>query len=63
MFGSKRTFAVSSASTAITVDTNATNATDPYITGNAGTTLGSSYYVGTKIITGKTIRNNEELPP
>ena len=61
MFGSKRTFAVSSASSAITVDTNATNATDPYITGNSGTTLGSSYYVGTKIITGNPLDQNVEV--
>ena len=61
VFGSKRTFAVSSASNAITVDTNATNATDPYITGNAGTTLGSSYYVGTKIITGNPLDQNVEV--
>ena len=61
VFGSKRTFAVSSALTAITVDTNATNATDPYITGNATTSLGSSYYVGAKIITGNPLDQNVEV--
>ena len=61
VFGSKRTFAVSSASSAITVDTNATNATDPFITGNATTSLGSSYYVGAKIITGNPLDQNVEV--
>ena len=61
VFGSKRTFAVSSASSAITVDTNATNATDPFITGNSGATLGSSYYVGAKIITGNPLDQNVEV--
>ncbi len=61
VFGSKRTFAVGSASNAITVDSNATDATDPYITGNATTSLGSSYFVGAKIITGNPLDQNVEV--
>ena len=61
VFGSKYTFAVSSASNAITVDSNATNATDPYITGNATTSLGSSFYVGAKVITGNPLDQNVEV--
>jgi hypothetical protein len=61
VFGSKRTFGVGSGGTQITVDSNATNATDPYITGNASTSLGSSYYVGTKIITGNPLDQNVEV--
>ena len=61
VFGSKYTFAVSSASNAITVDSNATNATDPFITGNATTSLGSSFYVGAKVITGNPLDQNVEV--
>jgi len=61
VFGSKYTFAVSSASSAITVDSNATDATDPYITGNATTSLGSSFYVGAKVITGNPLDQNVEV--
>ena len=61
VFGSKYTFAVSSASNAITVDGNARDATDPFITGNATTSLGSSFYVGAKVITGNPLDQNVEV--
>ena len=61
VFGSKRTFGVGSGGSQITVDSNATNTTSPYITGNATTSLGSSYFVGAKVITGNPLDQNVEI--
>jgi len=61
VFGSKRTFGVGSGGSQITVDSNATNTTSPYITGNASTSLGSSYFVGAKVITGNPLDQNVEI--
>jgi len=61
VFGSKRTFAVGSVSSGITVGQPAINATDPYITGNGTSSLGSSYFVGAKVITGNPQDQNVEV--
>jgi len=63
VFGSKRTFAVGSASGGITVNNDATslNPDDPFITGNATSQLGSSYFVGAKVITGNPLDQNVEV--
>ena len=61
VYGSTRTFAVGSASTAITVNANARDAVDPFITGNSSTTLNSSYFVGAKVITGNPLDQNVEI--
>ena len=60
VFGSKRTFSTSGTS-GVSVDSNATNATNPFITGGTTSSLGSSYFVGAKIITGNPLDQNVEV--
>ena len=63
IFGSKRTFIVGAGATNIAItNTNAViNATDPFITGNSSVGFTSSYYVGSKIITGNILDQNVEV--
>ena len=61
VYGSKRTVAVGGGTTQVSL-TNATNATDPYIT--AGATAGltsTSFYVGAKVITTDPLDQNIEI--
>lgn len=60
VYGSKRIVTVGGGTTEVVI-TNATNATDPYIT--AGTTAGltSSFYVGAKVITTDPLDQNIEI--
>jgi len=64
VYGSKRTFIVNNgggvgvASTQVDL-TNATNATDPYIVGHS--TVASSFYIGSKIITTNPLDQNVEI--
>jgi hypothetical protein len=60
VFGSKRTFSTSGSS-GISVTSDAINATNPFITGGATTSLGSSYFVGAKVITGNPLDQNVEI--
>ena len=62
VYGSKRTVAVGGGGTTQVYLTNATNATDPYIT--AGATAGltsTSFYVGSKVITTDPLDQNIEI--
>ena len=64
VFGSKRTFTVGSVSNGISVNANhatSLNPDDPFITGNATSELGSSYFVGAKVITGNPLDQNVEV--
>jgi hypothetical protein len=63
VFGSKRSFNVGGTNTQIEVTTtNAVdNTTSPYITGGSATALGSSYFVGAKVITGNPLDQNVEI--
>jgi hypothetical protein len=60
VYGSKRTVTVGVGNTQVSLS-NATDATDPYIT--AGTTAGltSSFYVGSKVITADSLDQNIEI--
>ena len=60
VYGLKRTFASGNAANQVVL-TNATNATDPYITGGSSAGLGTSYYVGSKIITSDPLDQNIEV--
>ena len=62
VYGSSRTFATG-AGTSITVG-NATNATDPYLLADQNSIisgLATSYYVGSKVITGESLDQNIEI--
>jgi len=62
VYGSARTFATG-AGTSITVG-NATNATDPYLLADQNSIisgLATSYYVGSKVITGESLDQNIEI--
>ena len=60
VYGSKRTVAVGGGTTQVAI-TNATNATDPYITAGATAGLTSSFYVGAKVITTDPLDQNIEI--
>ena len=60
VYGSKRIFTVGSGTTEASL-TNATDATDPYITGGATSGLSSSYYVGSKVVTVDPLDQNIEV--
>ena len=60
VFGSKRNFATSGSS-GVSVTSDATDATNPFITGGATSSLGSSYFVGAKVITGNPLDQNVEV--
>ena len=53
VYGSKRSFTLNF--------TNAGNATEPYLSGGIGLGLGTSYYVGAKVITGNVLDQNVEV--
>tara|TARA_Y100000114_G_scaffold50569_1_gene46191 strand:- start:2 stop:1270 length:1269 start_codon:yes stop_codon:yes gene_type:complete len=63
VFGSKRTFSTSGSSGVSVTANNSTglNPDDPFITGGAGSGLGSSYFVGAKVITGNPLDQNVEV--
>jgi hypothetical protein len=60
VYGSKREFTVGSGAAEASL-TNATDASDPYITGGSTSGLSSSYYVGSKIITVDPLDQNIEV--
>ena len=60
VYGSKRTVAVGGGTTQVVL-TNATNATDPYITAGATSGITSSFYVGSKVITTDPLDQNIEI--
>ena len=60
VYGSKRIFTVGSGTTQASL-TNATSASDPFITGGATSGLSSSYYVGSKIVTVDPLDQNIEV--
>ena len=60
VYGSKRTVAVGGGTTQVAI-TNATDATDPYITAGATAGLTSSFYVGAKVITTDPLDQNIEI--
>ena len=63
VYGSKRTFILTGTGTSIS-NSNATNATDPYLVTNANsisTGLATSYYVGAKVLTGQSLDQNIEI--
>ena len=53
VYGSKRSFTLNF--------TQAGNATEPYLSGGIGLGLGTSYYVGAKVITGNVLDQNVEV--
>ena len=60
VFGLKRKFAVGTGSTEANL-TQATDTSDPYITGGATAGLGSSFYVGARVITNDPLDQNIEV--
>ena len=60
VYGSKRIYTVGSGTTEASLS-NATDASDPYITGGATSGLSSSYYVSSKIITVDPLDQNIEV--
>jgi len=60
VYGSKRIFTVGSGTTQASL-TNATSASDPFITGGATSGLSSSYYVGSKVVTVDPLDQNIEV--
>ena len=60
VYGSKRTFNVGNGTTQVVI-TNATDATDPYITAGETAGLTSSFYVGAKVITIDPVDQNIEI--
>jgi len=60
VYGSKRTVAVGGGSAQVSL-TNATDATDPYITAGATSGITSSFYVGSKVITTDPLDQNIEI--
>ena len=60
VFGSRRTFTVGTGTTEVDL-TNATSATKPYIEGGATAGLSTSYWVGSKVITGQPLDQNIEI--
>jgi hypothetical protein len=60
VYGSKRTVAVGGGSAQVSLS-NATNATDPYITAGATSGITSSFYVGSKVITTDPLDQNIEI--
>jgi hypothetical protein len=60
VYGSKRTVTVGNGTTEVVI-TQATNATDPYITAGATAGLTSSFYVGAKVITTDPLDQNIEI--
>jgi len=60
VFGSKRTFTVGTGTTQVDL-ANATNASVPYLEGGATAGLSTSYWVGSKVITGNSLDQNIEI--
>ena len=60
VFGSKRTFTVGTGTTQVDLS-NATNASVPYLEGGATAGLSTSYWVGSKVITGNSLDQNIEI--
>jgi len=60
IFGSKRLFTVGTGTTQVDLS-NATNASVPYIEGGATAGLSTSYWVGSKVITGNSLDQNIEI--
>jgi hypothetical protein len=60
VYGSKRSFTVGVGAAEVVI-TNATNATDPYITAGASSGLCTSFYIGSKIITTNTLDQNIQI--
>ena len=60
VFGSKRIFTVGTGTTQIDLS-NATNASVPYLEGGATAGLSTSYWVGSKVITGNSLDQNIEI--
>jgi hypothetical protein len=60
VFGSKRTFFVGTGTTQVDLS-NATNANVPYLEGGATAGLSTSYWVGSKVITGNSLDQNIEI--
>ena len=61
VFGSTRSFDIGNDADEIKVDSNATDSVNPYIIGKSNTSLGSTYFVGAKIITGNPLDQNVEV--
>ncbi len=61
VYGSKRIFTVGSGTTQASLNSTATNASDPYILAGATSGLSTSYYVGSKIITSSPLDQNIEV--
>ena len=60
VFGSKRTFFVGTGTTQVDLS-NATDANVPYLEGGATAGLSTSYWVGSKVITGNSLDQNIEI--
>ena len=60
IFGSKRTFAVGIGTTQVDLS-NATNALVPYLEGGSSSGLSTSYWVGSKVLTGNSLDQNIEI--
>ena len=60
VYGLKRTISVGGGNDQVVL-TNATNTTEPFITGGSNSGLGNSYYVGSKVITGDPLDQNIEI--
>ena len=60
VFGSKRIFTVGTGTTQVDLS-NATNASVPYLEGGATAGLSTSYWVGSKVLTGNSLDQNIEI--
>ena len=61
IYGSMRKFVVGSGTTQVTLGSNATSATAPYLTAGATSGLSTSYYIGSKVQTGDPLDQNIEV--
>ena len=60
VYGSKRTFAVGAGTQKVQVS-NATNTSEPYIDLGTATGLSTSFYIGSRVVTGNPLDQNIEI--
>ncbi len=61
VYGSKRTFIVGAGNTNVTLGSNATNTSAPYLTAGSTSGLSTTYYIGSKVQTGNPLDQNIEV--
>ena len=61
VYGSKRTFIVGAGNSNVTLGSNATNASAPYIGAGSTSGLSTTYYIGSKVQTGDPLDQNIEI--